>query len=337
MELVSVVVPVYNVERYLDRCIKSVCRQSYSNLEILLVDDGSLDRSGVMCEEYKKMDDRIKVIHKENGGLGDARNVGVENATGKYLLFVDSDDRIHENLVRDTVEVAEKNQAEVVIFDYIGEEENGNLTDRFTFSFPVDQILKASREKELIMRSCSAVNKLIRKDFWSKSELKFPKGRYYEDLATIPKLMAKVQRGIYLQEVYYYYLTRDGSIMHSKNFEKNYEDRTWAVDQLLAYFEKESLTEVYRNELEYLVFENTFFVPSKEIVLNDRKSEYLKKFREYAYNKFPRMNNNCYVKQIAGKDKILLNLLHWKMYGVMVLLSQLRRMKDKLGGKSNRR
>ena len=286
MELVSVIVPVYNVEKYLARCIQSVCGQSYQGLEIILVDDGSKDKSGVICDEYAEQDGRIKVIHKENGGLGDARNAGVEKAEGKYLLFVDSDDRIHENLVRDTVETAEKNQADMVIFDYIGEEENGNLTDRFTFPFSVNRVIEVAEEKELIMRSCSAVNKLIRRELWKESGFQFPKGRYYEDLATIPKVMTKTKKIVYLPEVYYYYLMRDGSIMHSRNFEKNYEDRTWAVDQLLEYFERENLIETYRNELEYLIFENTYFVPSKEIVLNDRKSEYLKKFRDYAYNKF---------------------------------------------------
>ena len=273
MELVSVIVPVYNVEKYLARCIQSVCGQSYQGLEIILVDDGSKDKSGVICDEYAERDGRIKVIHKENGGLGDARNAGVEKAEGKYLLFVDSDDRIHENLVRDTVETAEKNQADMVIFDYIGEEENGNLTDRFTFPFSANRVIEVAEEKELIMRSCSAVNKLIRRELWKESGFQFPKGRYYEDLATIPKVMTKTKKIVYLPEVYYYYLMRDGSIMHSRNFEKNYEDRTWAVDQLLEYFERENLIETYRNELEYLVFENTYFVPSKEIVLNDRKSE----------------------------------------------------------------
>lgn len=109
-----------------------------------------------------------------------------------------------------------------------------------------------------------------------------------------------------------------------------------AVDQLLEYFERENLIETYRNELEYLVFENIYFVPSKEIVLNDRKSEYLKKFRDYAYNKFPQMNKNYYVQQIAGKDKILLKLLQYRMYGIMVLMSQLRRMKDRLAAVSRR-
>ena len=94
MELVSIVVPIYNVEKYLDKCVESICAQTYAKLEIILVDDGSPDHCGQMCDVYAKKDSRIKVIHKKNGGLRDARNEGVKQATGKYLLFVDSDDYV---------------------------------------------------------------------------------------------------------------------------------------------------------------------------------------------------------------------------------------------------
>lgn len=156
MELVSVIVPVYNVEKYLARCIQSVCGQSYQGLEIILVDDGSKDKSGVICDEYAEQDGRIKVIHKENGGLGDARNAGVEKAEGKYLLFVDSDDRIHENLVRDTVETAEKNQADMVIFDYIGEEERKSDRSVYIsfFSKPGDRGCRRKRIDHEILFGC---------------------------------------------------------------------------------------------------------------------------------------------------------------------------------------
>ena len=330
MELVSVIVPIYNVEKYLERCIESIRKQSYTDIEIILVDDGSSDGSSDICDKYIEKDDRISVLHKKNGGLGDARNVGLEKAKGKYILFGDSDDRIHEKLVEETVKEAEKNQADIVIFDYIGEEMDGQLSDRFTFDFPERKVINAIEQKNLIMNSCSAVNKLILRKTWLLTNLKFPVGKYYEDLATIPKLMVQAERVVYIKEVYYYYLMREGSIMHSKNFERNFRERTWAADGILNYFTEQNLFEEYKSELEYLIFENTFFVPSKEIVLNDRKSKYLEKFRNYAYSRFPQMDKNKYVLQISGKNKILLILLRRRMYFMMVMMSWLRRLKDKL-------
>lgn len=131
---------------------------------------------------------------------------------------MDSDDRIHEKLVEETVKEAEKNQADIVIFDYIGEEMDGQLSDRFTFDFPERKVINAVEQKNLIMNSCSAVNKLILRKTWLLTNLKFPVGKYYEDLATIPKLMVQAERVVYIKEIYYYYLMREGSIMHRQKF-----------------------------------------------------------------------------------------------------------------------
>lgn len=333
MEKVSVIVPIYNVEKYLDNCVQSILRQTYRNLEIILVDDGSPDGCPQMCDRYAGQDGRIRVIHKENGGLGDARNAGVREAAGKYLLFVDSDDRIREDLVSITVEAAEKAQADLVIFDYAGETPERKQTDLFTFDFPEDRVFCAKDEPAVIMRTCSAVNKLFRREFWEKSGMSFPAGRYYEDLATIPKLLTQAERIVYKKEILYYYLAREGSITHSSDFSRNYADRTRAVDEVLAFFQERGLDKTYRNELEYLVFENTWFVPSKEIVLNDRKSIYLEKFREYSMGKYPDLEKNRYISKLSGKDKILWALLRRKMYAVMVLLSQMRQIKDRITGR----
>ena len=333
MEKVSVIVPIYNVENYLDNCVQSILRQTYRNLEILLVDDGSPDRCPQMCDEYAGQDERIRVIHKENGGLGDARNAGIRAATGKYFLHVDSDDRIREDLVSVTVEAAEKAQADIVIFDYAGETPERKQTDLFTFALPADRTFCAKVEPAVIMRTCSAVNKLFRREFWEKSGLLFPAGRYYEDLATIPKLFALAERIVYKKEILYYYLAREGSIMHSSDFSKNYADRTKAADEVLEFFREQGMDQTYRDELEYLVFENTWFVPSKEIVLNDRKSIYLKKFREYSLERYPDLEKNRYISELSGKDKILWALLRRKMYAVMVLMSKMRQIRDRITGR----
>lgn len=330
MTMVSVIVPVYKVERYLDKCVNSILRQTYSDIEIILVDDGSPDRCGIMCDDYSKKDSRIKVIHKRNGGLSDARNVGIKKATGKYLLFVDSDDWIHEKLIERTVQTAEKNRADIVLFDYISVEERTERKRFFTMNFSEDIMLSAEQEPRLISKSCSACNKLFRKDFWQEAGLLFPVGKHYEDLGTIPKAMGIAKSVVYKKEAYYYYLQRTGSIMHGVDFEKNYEDRVEMLDNVLDFYKKRGLFEKFKAELEYLVFENAYFVPSKEIVLSDCTSPYLKKFREYAEQRFPRMYENLYIGELSGKDKILYQLLKFRAYKLMVLLSKCRRLVERV-------
>lgn len=336
MPLVSVIVPVYKVEKYLGKCIESILNQTYRDMEIILVDDGSPDKCGELCEEYAKKDCRILVIHKENGGLGDARNAGIEKASGKYLLFVDSDDYIHEKLLEKTVKTAEETKADMVLFDYQTVEPKGGRSDIFTIDMPAGKVITPKDEPGLIKASCSAVNKLYRTNFWHKSGLHFPVGKYYEDLGTIPKLFGIAERVVYIKEALYYYVMRDGSIMHSSDFKRNYEDRTAMLDGVLTFFEKQGIYEDYRQELEYLVFENGYYVPSKELVLNGCDKTYLKKFREYAYTKFPDLEQNRYVGQLSGKEKILWTLLKHKMYRGMIALSYMRRVKDTIkpgGGK----
>ena len=117
--LISVIVPVYNVEKYLKKCVNSITSQTYENLEILLVDDGSTDSSGQICNEFEKNDARIKVIHKKNGGLSDARNAGLDRAKGQYYAFIDSDDYIQDNTIEIMLNAVKKNKSEIAICNMI--------------------------------------------------------------------------------------------------------------------------------------------------------------------------------------------------------------------------
>lgn len=129
--LVTVVLPIYNVKKYLDRCVNSVVNQTYSNIEILLIDDGSTDGCYELCEEWALRDSRIRVIHKENQGLGMARNTGIENANGEYICFFDSDDFVAPNTVEDAYSEAVKNNSDIVLFGINFADENGNVVGNF--------------------------------------------------------------------------------------------------------------------------------------------------------------------------------------------------------------
>lgn len=327
MELVSIVVPIYGVEEYLDKCIKSLINQTYHNLEVILVDDGSPDRCGQMCDMYANEDDRIKVIHKENGGLSDARNTGAKLASGKYLIFVDSDDYVDEKLVEKTVFAAEETCADMVIFDFTAVEKRE--FELRTSDVPANRLLRLDEEKGLLLMPPAAWSRLFNREFYMKAKHPFPVGKYYEDLGTTPKFLLEAGRIVYLKESLYFYNIRSNSIMKSSDFERNYRDKVWILNDILRFYKERNQFERYKEELEYLIFANGYFEPSREIVLKDRKNPYLKKFRTYMYTKFPEFHHNSYVKQLGKKNKLHLFILDIRQYWIMSLLSICRQFVER--------
>lgn len=331
MELASIVVPIYKIEKYIRKCIESIQAQICENIEIILVDDGTPDRSGDICEEYAAVDHRIKVIHKVNGGLSDARNVGASHATGKYLFFVDGDDTVSPNLVEKTVRYAEELNADMVFFDFESVEEDTGRRDRYRFGLPEHQCIDIQKHPEILITSPSAWCRLYKREFWEQSGIRFPKGLHYEDLATTPRLILAAERIGYMgDEPLYNYLLRSGSIMTGNNFENSYIDRTYVLNYLKTYFTEQNTDETYAAELEYLFFDHAYFVPSKEIIRADTKSPWLGKFKLFALNAYPDMLKNPYITRLSWKDRILLCLMNYKLYGMMNLLSGLRKRKDSM-------
>lgn len=214
-ELISIVVPVYNVEKYLEKCVKSILNQTYKNLEIILVDDGSTDNSGNMCDELAKLDDRIKVYHKENGGLSDARNYGVERATGAYIGFVDSDDYIEKEMYEKLYEAIKKENADVAECNLKIVYPHG--TELFT----QEKYYKVCNKEEYLEEYLkiekifgSVWTKLLRRDIASK--LLFPKGKLYEDTYYSNDLINIAEKYVIMDKPYYNYLMRNDSITNSK-------------------------------------------------------------------------------------------------------------------------
>lgn len=222
MEKISIIIPVYNVEEYLEECIKSIIKQTYTNLEIILIDDGSTDESGKICDEYKKKDNRITVIHQQNQGISVARNVGIELSKGEYIQFVDSDDFIKTNMVEDLYNIIKKEDVDLVSCShYIYT--NGNVQEK-EYSEKIEVYTQSEAIKSLILDKSIrffAVDKLYKKELWQN--VRFPIGRRFEDIATTPKIFKKVQKIAFYDKPLYYYRQREGSIMSKRSKEQQLE------------------------------------------------------------------------------------------------------------------
>ena len=229
--VVSIVLPIYNVEKYLNRCVKSVINQSYKNLEIILVDDGSPDNCPVLCDEWAKKDNRIKVVHKKNAGLGYARNTGIENATGEYICFFDSDDYIALDTIEKAYNLATKEESDMVVFGFCYVKANGETgkavmphTEKTTFSgeevqnvFLADLIgpdAKNGKQTDLWMSAwaCLYSLEMIQKASWrfvSEREI------ISEDVYSLLGLYKYVNRVSVLSEALYFYCENAGSLTHT--------------------------------------------------------------------------------------------------------------------------
>ncbi len=219
-ERVSVIIPVYNTAPYLNRCVESVLRQSYTALEVLLIDDGSTDTSGLICDQWAEIDSRIKVVHKENGGLSDARNNGLAIATGEYIAFINSDDYINTDMIIKLYNAITMHHADISICNFHYVDESGTPILEWNQYLPIkDEVISGNEAitKMLTIKKCwcydLAWNKLYRKELFS--DIEFPIGKICEDGFISHMLFGKCEAVACISDVCYYYTQRAGSIMHS--------------------------------------------------------------------------------------------------------------------------
>lgn len=215
--MVSIVVPVYNVERYVSRCIDSLLAQTYADIEIILVDDGSLDKSGNICDQYSESDQRIVVVHKENGGLSDARNEGIRRSRGKWITFVDSDDFVHPDYIRILHQNMTANDADISICRHMptkNDIEKGEIREG-TEIYAGDE----GMEKLLYQYiSTSAWAKMYRVELFQ--DICFPYGKLYEDVVTVFEAFRKASRIVVTNSCLYYYYVRGDGIVRTGFTEK---------------------------------------------------------------------------------------------------------------------
>ena len=237
-ELVSVIVPVYKVEPYLDRCVASILAQTYPNLEVILVDDGSPDNYPALCDAWAQRDARIRVIHKKNGGLSDARNVGLDAASGAYISFVDSDDYIAENFIETLYDLLHEYHTDISAVHWKlvyadAPEVPAPLSSRNVTLFQgADAIRELFTEDTY---ACYAWNKLCKRELFDT--IRFPVGRVMEDLGIAHKILFDAGQIVYSDEPLYYYYQRDGSTLHTDCI-KFFQDRLAMVTERYLFLEK---------------------------------------------------------------------------------------------------
>lgn len=217
MDKVSVVVPIYNVEEYIKKCVGSLIEQTYRNIEVILVDDGSSDDSPRVCDEYAERYKRVRAIHKENGGLSDARNAGLRMATGKYIAFVDGDDYVESTYIQDLVECMQSEAGDMAVcayYDDFAGKINANLTNDDKKIYTSVEAMKDIFSQNSILKIMTW-NKLYARHLFENNEIEFPVGKYHEDNFTTYKLMYYAEKIVYLNKPLYYYVQRPNSIMTS--------------------------------------------------------------------------------------------------------------------------
>ena len=219
---VSIIVPIYNTEKYLKRCVDSILAQSYENLEVILIDDGSKDNSPAICDDYAKKDNRIVVVHKQNGGLSSARNAGLNVATGDYIGFVDSDDFISPNMYKKLIENIDKSGKTLSNVMYVRSFDSGKVIPSKVPHTTDEEIYSEQFTKELMLHTgdVSVCTKLFPKEIFDN--VRFCEDKLNEDLLFILKILNKIEKINFVGEIGYYYFLRSGSI--SSGYGKAVED-----------------------------------------------------------------------------------------------------------------
>lgn len=285
-EKISVIVPVYNTHKYLKRCVESICIQSYKNLEIILVDDGSTDGSSDLCDSLAKKDNRIKVIHKKNSGLSDTRNVGIKNSSGSILSFIDSDDYIENNMYKHMLEKMTSNECEIAICGWYVVK-NGNRVKSNFKSEPKILTREEGIDKLLCNNSFDnfMCNKIFSKELFN--DIAFPVGKKMEDLATLYKLINKSNK-IYLDGIpYYNYFIREDSITNNLVHQIDTESFKFYIDR------KDNLLKKYPS-LKNRILSNYFtacrhnlFIayesPNRNYSFESERERDLKKYKKYIW------------------------------------------------------
>lgn len=324
MKKISVIVPIYNVEKYLAACLESLQKQEFDSYEVILVDDGSKDGSGKIAESYvEKYSDIFSLVHQENKGLSEARNTGMRYAKGEYLCFVDSDDSVDKRYLSELYQTAEDTGADMVFCAFQSVDENGNCLKKvFENGFECGKVYNIQERKDLLLIQNAAWNKLYKKKIIDDNQMQFTPGVWYEDLRFVKKYMLFASKCAYCDSILYNYLVRSGSIMTSMASKRNVEIID-AIDELTDFYKQKNAYEKYYQELEFLAIDHVYISALVRTVRakDNAQTQYI--YQEFR-KRFSTYKKNKYLNCLERNKKIVFTLLNMKLYSVIRLIFEIK-------------
>mgnify|MGYP004457952755 CR=1 FL=1 len=314
---VSVIIPVYGVEKYIGKCLDSLVNQTLKDIEIIVVNDGTKDNSQKIIDKYAKKYKNIKALIKENGGQGSARNYGLELATGEYIGYVDGDDYVEYDMYEKLYNKAKENDLDVVICgNYNVSEDYKNKTTDLEFTKFDDNFINALLGKKAVW------NKIYKRNIIGKTT--FRSKVWYEDFDFSIKVLTNAKKIDYVNEPLYDYLIREGSTMNNSNVDRNLEILL-AFDEII----KNKKYDKYREIIEFLAIDHIYISTIVRIINADvdknKKKEVIDKLINYMNNNFPNFEKNKYINSLSKNRKIIYNLIKNKKYKTIKLIFKIKK------------
>ena len=316
MKKVSVIIPVYNVENYLRKCLDSLVNQTLKDIEIIVVNDGTTDNSQEIINEYvKKYPKKVVSIIQENGGQGAARNTGLLHAKGEYIGYVDSADYVEENMYEELYKKAKEEDSDIVICGNNVVKENYEL-----FS-------KEDVDKEFLLGKMAVWNKIYKKNIIVDNKIQFRSKVWYEDLDFTMKVYFSSKKISYVDKPLYNYLLREGSTMNNNNIKRNLE-LIEAFDSLIDYCKDKKIYNKAKDEIEFLcIYHMYIFATTRVLNTNNKykdKIEIINKFKNYINSNFPNFKQNKYLYLLPKRRKLIYNLINSKFYCIIIALFKIK-------------
>lgn len=299
---VSLILPCYNAEDYIDKCLKIILSDKLKSIEIIAINDGSKDNTIQILNSYKKKYKQLKIIDQENTGQAIARNRALDKAKGKYVMFVDVDDFLEKNAIYKMFTVAEKNNSDYVYCDYYKHYEHEDIV--------VSNYFSEDPKKNAILANYAPWGKLIRMDLIKETKFKFLEGKIFEDIAVMPITAAKSKNPYHIKEpLYYYNLANLNSTIRTPKYKKKYGDIFEVSDYIYTQYSNDNKLSKYNDEFEYIFLNGILrcnillFAKYKEGLIN------ISKLRKNVLQKFPKIQNNKYAKNEPARSRLITQLI----------------------------